>query len=133
MARLAALALAGVLTAASCGTFGAPPTPPDGGVAMSNATSLPIAVHVNGEWVGTYPSWTEAAGIPVARGEPPWRVSFLTPDDELVASLVAEPGGAMSARWITRCGTLVAWFGERPADAPAIDPAAPRPPGPPCT
>jgi hypothetical protein len=131
--RLAAVALVVALAAAGCGGFGGGPAVPEGGAAMSNATSLPIAVEVNGDWVGTYPAWTEAAGIAIERGDPPWRVSFLTPDGATAVSISARPGQSTSGRWITKCGTLVVWFGDRPGDALEIDPAAPRPPGPPCT
>jgi hypothetical protein len=132
--RLAALAIVVALAVSACGGFGGGPAVPEGGAAMSNATSLPVAVEVNGAWVGTYPAWTEVAGIPIERGAPPWRVMFLTPDGDPMTSIVVDADrSGMSGRWITRCGTLVVWFGERPGDALEIDPAAPRPPGPPCT
>ena len=135
MARLGALALAALLVTAcgGFGGFGGGPAMVSGGASMSNATSVPIRVEVNGEWVGTYPAWTEVTGIPVERGVPPWRVVFLTPNGDPATAITIAPDRETSGRWITSCGTLVAWFGERPVDAPVIDPAAALPPGPPCS
>jgi hypothetical protein len=104
-------------------------------IGIANGTSVPVAMHVDGAWVGTYPAWAEsAAAIPLLPGGPAIRVEFRTPDDEFVAGMVVDPDApsGTSARWITSCGTLVVWHGPRTADAPVIDPAAARPPGPPC-
>jgi hypothetical protein len=131
--RRAGLWLALVLLVAACAPRPLPTGPNVVGIA--NGTSVPVAMHVDGAWVGTYPAWAEsAAAIPLLPGGPEIRVEFRTPDDELVAGMVVDPDApsGTSARWITSCGTLVVWHGPRTADAPAIDPAAARPPGPPC-
>jgi hypothetical protein len=104
-------------------------------VGIANGTSVPVAMHVDGAWAGTYPAWAESAAvIPLQPGGPKLRVEFWTPDDELVAGMVVDPAApnGTSARWITSCGTLVVWHGPRTADAPVIDQAAAPPPGPPC-
>ena len=133
MRPLLAAVLAAAL-AAGCG-FAAPP--PDGpGLHIANATSVPVAVHVNGEWVGTYPAWAESGPVPLIAREAPLRVQLLLSDGTAVGGLHLEspegPPAGSSSRWISSCGTLVAWVGDRPGDAPTIDPAAPHPPGPPC-
>lgn len=110
---------------------------PSGGamVGMVNATTIPVAVHVNGTWVGTFPAWTEARQIVVSgHGGPPWHVEFLSPDGQSLASVDASPSdrGGNSSGWSSTCGQLVAWFGVVPDDLPPLDPAVMRPANPPC-
>ena len=106
-------------------------------IGIGNATSVPVALHVDGTWLGTYPAWAESvAAFPIGPDDSPRRVEFLTADGSTIASFIVaheegEPRGT-SARWNTSCGVFVAWFRDRPGDAPEIDPAAARPPGPPC-
>ena len=106
-------------------------------VGMVNATSVPIAVHVNGAWIGTYPAWSETDRIVViGNGGPPWRVEFRTPDaftaGEIVVPGSGTPAGRSGSSWRSTCGEFVAWWGDRPPDAPSIGPDAVRPPNPPC-
>jgi len=133
--RFRAVLVAAALVA-GCESFGAGPVPSGAAtVAMVNATSVPVAIHVNGVWVGTYPAWSEQRAIPVfGRGGPPWDVQFRTPDDLVVGGLdVGGPeAGGSSSEWSSTCGRFVTWWGEPPDHIPALDPAGPRPPEPPC-
>jgi hypothetical protein len=133
--RFRAVLLAAALVA-GCESFGGGAVPSGAAtIGMVNATSGPVAIYVNGVWVGTYPAWSEERAIPVfGRGGPPWNVQFRTPGDLVVGGLEIggiDDGGS-SSDWQSTCGRFVTWSGEQPADVPALDPAAPRPPDPPC-
>jgi hypothetical protein len=133
--RFRAVLLAAALLA-GCEPFGGGAVPSGAAmIGMVNATSVPVAMHVNGIWVGTYPAWSEQPAIPLfGRGGPPWDVQFRTADDHVVGNLeVGGPDdGGSSSDWQSTCGRFVTWSGERPADVPALDPAAHRPAEPPC-
>jgi hypothetical protein len=115
------------------------PVPSDGAsIGMVNATTVPVAVHVNGTWVGTFPAWSEARQIVInGHGGPPWDVRFETTvgqDTLILAEFEVTPGMADGSfgSWSSSCGQFVAWFGSPPNDIPPLDPDAMRPANPPC-
>jgi len=125
----ALMLLAAVLI--GCGTAG-----PAATIGMVNATTIPVAVHVNGTWVGTFPRWSEQREIVVAgNGGPPWKVEFFGPDGEVLGDLEVSPNdaGGNGTGWSSSCGQFVAWFRTVPNDIPTLDPARMRPASPPCT
>jgi hypothetical protein len=128
-ASLVGALLAGVLLAA-CGAAG-----PSATVGMVNATTIPVAVHVNGAWVGTFPAWSEQREIVVTgHGGPPWHIEFFGPDAEAMGDLDASPKNeGNSTGWWTSCGQFVAWFRTPPMDIPPLDPAKMQPASPPCS
>lgn len=122
-------ALAAVLS--GCGAAG-----PAATIGMVNATTIPVAVHVNGAWVGTFPAWSERREIVVTgHGGPPWRVEFFGPDGERMGDLDAslDESGGNGTGWSSTCGQFVAWFRTVPNDLPPLDPAVMHPASPPCT
>ncbi len=104
------------------------------GIGLVNATSVPVALHVNDAWVGTYPAWSEQREIPIfGNGGPPWRVTFRGPEGFPVASLDLDAAtDSAISEWRSDCGVLVTWSGSLPPDLPTIDPAATPPPIGPC-
>ena len=122
-----AFLLAGVLSA--CGSAG-----PAATIGMVNATTIPVAVHVNGTWVGTFAAWTEHREIVVSgHGGPPWRVEFFDPGGEQMGDLDVSPTNEGNGTgWSSSCGQFVAWFRTPPNDLPPLDPALMQPASPPC-
>ena len=123
------------LLASACSSLVGPV--PSGGatIGMVNATTIPVALHVNGTWVGTFPAMSEQREIVVVgHGGPPWRVEFFDPDGERMGDLDVSPNdsGGNGTGWSTRCGQFVAWFRTPPNDIPPLDPAKMRPANPPC-
>ena len=123
-----ALLVAAAISA--CGSAGPAET-----IGMVNATTIPVAVHVNGTWVGTFPAWSEQREIVVTgHGGPPWHIEFFGPDGEVMGNLDASPDNEGNGTgWWSRCGQFVAWFRTVPNDIPPLDPAKMRPANPPCT
>lgn len=104
-------------------------------VGFVNATSIPVAVHVNGTWVGTFPAWSERREIVVSgHGGPPWHVEFLGRDNldtSVLADLEVDENAGSFGAWSSTCGQFVAWYGAVPDDLPRLDPDV-RPANPPC-
>jgi hypothetical protein len=125
-ARGAALTLASALIAAGCaGTPGDPALQ----LGLDNATDRPVLVHVNGDWIGTYPAGTVRDDIMVgAHGGPPWRLEARTDEGVvLVAAEVASmplQGAGEGAAAETTCGDIALWAGfARPDVVPADVPS----------
>jgi len=137
-ARVSIAAAIASLVLAACGSFGGGPVPSGAAViGMVNATSMPVAMHVNGAWVGTYPAWSEQRAIPVfGPGGPPWNVEFRDQDGFVIGSVVVDGPAtdeSASSGWTSSCGQFTAWWGPVPDTLPVLDPEAGRPPPPPCT
>ena len=130
LVALVGVVLAG-LVLASCS--GPPPGPT---ITLSNRTDIPIAVHVNSVWVGTYGPGAEApAPLGVVAG-PPYRIDFKSPTGAVLMSWeIAEPlvdplTESSVARVDLPCGTIEAWEGlapTQPRPEPVFPPAGPCP------
>lgn len=133
MIRLPGIATGALLVAAMLGACGS--AGPAATIGMVNATTIPVAVHVNGAWVGTFAPMTEHREIKVSgHGGPPWRIEFFGPDGEQMGDFDAslDDSGGNGTGWSTRCGQFVAWFRTVPNDLPPLDPELMRPANPPC-
>jgi hypothetical protein len=97
---------------------------------LENLTDVPIAVHVDGTWVGTYPADTTRS-VPVP-GTAPHLVEIFTASG---ARLVewgfsdADVSGGGVATTEVPCGVIRLSVGrlELPALAPRVEPGAPCP------
>ena len=124
-AALVALVIAGTVAASGCTSFAGPATE----MTLENFTDVPVAVHANGAWIGTYEAGANR-GVPVP-GEPPVSVELFTPSGaRLVAwsfdAVQAVEGGVSTSE--VPCGVIRLSVGR--IEMPAIDPvvgAAPCP------
>lgn len=88
-------------------------------VQVENGTDIPLAVHVNGEWLGTYPAGA-VADVAIGAAGPPWSIDVRSASGAILATLgiTAEdmqpadsgPGG-LQATADTPCGTIRLTFG----------------------
>jgi hypothetical protein len=137
---LAALVV-GAAALNGCGT-GIPDASGDGApvpIRIENATTVPVGLYLNGDWVGTYPAGaatTVSIGRPVA---PPWTVELRSPSDAVLLRLNADDVALQAARdgrygvagsLGLPCGELTALVGtlsEGDALAPSRASVAPGP------
>jgi hypothetical protein len=100
--RLAALALVAV-SLLGCGVL-----PPDYTLHVSNATTLPLALVVNGKKVSDLEPGTEANFSPGHLPSLPWSVSTQTSTGRVVATMQVEPGSVVDDRAIDGTGSYSA-------------------------
>jgi hypothetical protein len=98
-------------------------------VVLENSTDVPVAIHVDGSWVGTYPAAT-ARDIQVA-GQPPHTVEVFTPSGARLAawtytSELARDGGMSTSE--VPCGIIRLSVGR--IELPALGPVTPTGPCP---
>jgi len=100
-------------------------------VQLENLTDIPVAVHVNGAWVGTYQAGARVA-IPIGDGRPPFAIEVVSGSGARLASITltdveiqAEPGTTGVAQKATvPCGRINLWFGlHDPGPPPVAEPA----------
>ncbi|MDF2735225.1 MAG: hypothetical protein K0S97_1848 [Chloroflexota bacterium] len=65
-------------------------------VHIENQTDAPVAVYVNGGWVGTYPPDTETSAPIAGHGGPPYTVVGEGPGGAVLTSLVVAANDAAS-------------------------------------
>jgi len=65
-------------------------------VHIENQTDAPVAVYVNGGWVGTYPPGTETSAPIAGHGGPPYTVAAEDPGGALLTSVVVSANDAAS-------------------------------------
>ena len=124
---LAAVLFAVVATiSASCGWTGGGAIPPDAErIGMVNATTAPVAVLVNGAWVGTYPAWSQQLELPIhGHGGPPWNVEFQGPNGLRIGVLHVDKNNehpSSGFEYSSPCGEFHAWWGFTPGDLPMVD------------
>jgi hypothetical protein len=123
VALLAALALVGCQDA------------PSGHAVIENATDIPLAVHVNGTWVGTYPAGATAE-VPIRIGAGPFRLEARSDSGATLSALevtaddvAAVNAGTRSlqATSDTPCGMIRLTYGDAAVEPM---PAATSAPGP---
>jgi len=131
LARAIAAALVAAAAVAACGVA------PAGGptVRLDNGTTVPIAIHVNDRWVGTYPAGAVVdVPVPVQGGD--YLIEARTPSSASLVSLLgtssrvegASDGRLPMSSWAdVGCGRVVLSIG--PADL-TILPDPPEPSGP---
>jgi len=101
---------------------------------LENGTDVPIAVYVNGGWVGTYPPGTRT-DVPIGgHGGPPYAIEVRTPSGVVLTQLGVSPadianGGSVGAGASMPCGEVQLTYGavERrggPARVAPIEPGS---------
>lgn len=104
-------------------------------VQVENGTDIPLAVHANSAWLGTYPAGA-VADVPIGAAGPPWSIDVRSPSGATLTSLAISAddlqrvdAGTRSLQAVadTPCGTIRLTFGDA-----AIEPlpASTSPPGP---
>ncbi len=132
MARLRCLSLASGLVAmflvAGCSLLSAPGER----VGLGNLTNIPVAVHVNGAWVGTYAPGTVSDVAIGGHGGPPFVIEVRSPTGGVLAGITISAQEAQAAAVGdvsigstvgVPCGTIHLSYGS-PAQMPQADPAA---------
>lgn len=132
--RLAVVALALLaLVGAGCGLVPGPRAH------LKNLTDIPVAVHINGSWVGTYPPGA-IAEVPIGGGDPPYAIEVLSPTGARLASIAVTSDVLTEAVEGTQslgqdadvpCGTVAIWVGRiSPDQGVNLDPPVPLGPCP---
>lgn len=130
MVRTASLVTILCVVAASCGFLPAPPSTPAVEpliLNISNGTTLPVTLRVNGLNVGPFlPGTGEAPIRPGSLPNPPWHVEALTPSGRVLLAFDVAPGDVWhttpdpqghsssqgaGARADLSCGRLDVWSG----------------------
>jgi hypothetical protein len=98
------LAAALIATVAACATAGSGPT-----VRLENATTIPVAVHLNDAWVGTYPAGA-IVDVPIGQAAIPLVIEARSQSGAVLASLTAAESDIADARgvaeWMLPCGAI---------------------------
>ena len=133
-ARHVLVAVLGSLALASCGLI--PGTGPT--VHLDNVTNTPLAVHVQGGWVGTYAPGSSVDVRLAGHGDPPYMVTVHSPSGQILLQMevtaedlkmAADHRGGSSGSSEGECGTITLSVGQ-PQDAPPARPIAQLPPCP---
>lgn len=113
--------------------------PPADRIALENRTDTPVAVHVNGGWVGTYPAGA-VVNVPIrGHGGPPFRIEARSPSGAILSELtlsaqdareVAEGRSSMSGGGAVPCGWIEWSYGTKVLEG--REPVAPQDPTGPC-
>lgn len=101
---------------------------------LKNLTDIPVAVHVNGSWVGTYPPGA-IADVPIGGDAAAFSIEVLSPSGARLASVAlradeldeAEAGTmSLGQNADVPCGTVAIWVGTvSPEQGVNLDPPVP--------
>jgi hypothetical protein len=103
-------------------------------VQLRNETTTPVAVHVNGGWVGTYPAGAVVDVPIVGHGGPPFAVEVRSPSGALLTSVtltaedrrtVADGSTSMSSGGDVGCGWIEISYGGSMPPEPNVGGARP--------
>ncbi len=126
-AALVAVLVAASMAVASC--QGAPAAH----VVLENRTDIPLAVHVNGGWVGTYPAGATVE-VPIRDGSPPYRIEARSGSGAVLSALDASVDDAQRVLAGTRslsatsdmpCGIIRLTFGDAAVEPMPVPTSAP--------
>jgi hypothetical protein len=136
MGRGLARILVAVLVVAGMAGCSGPGSVP---IKIQNATTVPVGLYLNGDWLGTYPPGANAT-VPVDPTVPsPWTVELRSPSDAVLLRLRANEDALQAARdgrygvgeSVGRpCGVLTALVGTVNADEALAPTRASISPGP---
>ena len=127
--RPVVVAVIAVLAVAGC--QGAP----SAHVVLENATGIPLAAHVNGAWVGTYPAGATAE-VPIRGADGPYRIEVRSDSGATLSSLdisvddavKAQAGtGSLRATTDTPCGMIRLTFGDAAVESMPVSTSEPGP------
>jgi hypothetical protein len=135
--RAPALAFVVAVLGSGCGWAAMPAVPADAErIGMVNATTQPVAVLINGVWVGTYPAWSEQRELPIhGHGGPPWKVEFQGRNGLRLAELTVsdeDTRPSVAVGHSSPCGEFRAWWRLAPIDLPTVEGTTPPPADPAC-
>lgn len=123
-----ALGLAALLLLAGCSR-----TVPQ--VQLENGTGIPLAVHVNGSWLGTYPAGA-VVDVPIGADGPPWSIDVKSGSGAVLGTLEisaddmqrADAGTrSLRATTDTPCGVFRLTFGDAAVEPMPVSTALPGP------
>jgi hypothetical protein len=93
---------------------------------LENATDVPVAIHVDGSWVGTYPPEANRT-VPIP-GTPPHRIELFTASGARLVDWgfdTAGAGGGATTTVDLPCGVIRLSVG--PVDVPSLGPSTASP------
>ena len=99
-------------------------------IGMDNGTDIPIQLHVNGAWVGTYAPGATADAPLGGHGGPSYAIQLLSPSGAVLGSwdvtaeemeLIDEDGEGISWDVAAPCGSIHLWIGDKVG--PTTDPS----------
>jgi hypothetical protein len=102
---------------------------------LENRTDVPLAVHVNGGWVGTYPAGATAE-VPIRDGGAPYRIEARSASGAVLSALDVTVDDAQRVRTGTRslsatsdtpCGMIRLTFGDAAVQPMPVPTSAPGP------
>jgi len=143
MRRIVCLAAAVLLAAGCAGTTASTPAPAATpassasgaplGPSVANGLTVPVAVYINGSFVGTVPAGTTEDPVPAPHAAMPWSVEARSPGGRVLATLTLSATDYLSstsgriASADLACGRLVLWVGAPPTGGPSFVPDPSRP------
>jgi hypothetical protein len=93
-----------IATVTACGTAGSGAV-----VRLENATTVPVAIHLNDAWVGTYAAGA-VVDVPIGQAVIPVVIEARSPSGAVLASLTAAESDIAEARgvgeWVLPCGAI---------------------------
>jgi hypothetical protein len=120
------LVTAVIAMVAACGAPGS-----GSAVRLENATTVPVAVHLNDAWVGTYPAGA-IVDVPIGQAALPIVIEARSPSGAVLASLTASESDIADARgvgeWVLPCGAIrlsLSMADQEPIPTPAALAACP--------
>ena len=131
MNRAALIAVVLAASVAIAGCQGAPTAH----ARLENRTDVPLAVHINGGWVGTYPAGATAE-VPIRDGGAPYRIEARSGSGAVLSALDVTADDAQRVRAGTRsltatsdtpCGIVRLTFGGAAVEPMPVSTSSPGP------
>lgn len=131
MQRAALVAVALAVSVAIAGCLSAPAAH----ARLQNGTDVPLAVHVNGGWVGTYPAGATVE-VPIRDGGAPYRIEARSGTGAVLSALDVTADDAQRVRTGTRslsatsdtpCGMIRLTFGDAAVEPLPVPTSVPGP------
>jgi len=135
MRRLLGLTATVAIALAACAgpSATASPLTPSPALNVANATTVPVAIAVNGTVLETVPVGATEVPIKAALPALPWTVEARSPSGRVLATLTVSAADDISATTSVgafehlACGQLDLWAGGPRGDAPIPSLASPKP------
>ena len=96
---------------------------PSSGLGVSNSTSIPVTLAVNGQVVETVEPGIRDDGVAASLPPMPWKVEARAPSGRVLTEMdVAGAGSGRIATVDLSCGRVMLWYGPPPAGEPSFVP-----------